>query len=405
MANSCVTSYKTEMENKLSITRAQLKYLDHGYSLMEAIGNGAFGQVYLGSKYGNQYAIKEIPANLEKEKLDKLKNEAKVLKALNHPNIVRSIDSFLEDANFYIVLEFCNAGDLNGFILNNKPDYLTKLYVTEQTIDALSYLYEREIIHRDIKPDNIMINYLQNRCTIKIGDFGLARSCPNLTIEEPYYEFNYSPRAPRYYRPPESFDRIVTVDDYGNSIPPRVIYGTVTITTDIFSSGCLVMAMFSETTVPWGDGKLLLAPFIAGDSSIEHIDIARATQQQKEDYIRENIEIPDQPVMQAELRRLISNMVKSDWRDRLNGNEVRDSMKTLLQSKAINGPMMNCPPSANPAMMNYSAAINVPMMNCPPSANTAMMSPAMSGSMMNCPPPVNTTMMSYSPAMSGPIMN
>ncbi|XP_050406899.1 serine/threonine-protein kinase PDIK1L-like [Patella vulgata] len=328
------------------------------------------------------YAIKEISADLTHENLDKLKNEVKVLEPLSHPNIVEFADSFTEGACFYIVLEFCNAGDLNDFILNNKLNYLIKLSFTEQIFEGLSYLNERKIIHRDIKPDNIMINYTQNRYTIKIADFGLSRFCQNVTGEEPYYEFSYSPKAPLYYSAPECFSkRSITMDNHRNTPKEIVINGKVTATSDIFSLGCLIMAMFSETTVPWVEKKPLLAPFIIVNPPIQ---IASATPEQTTDYIRKVIKIPGQPVMEKKFQALIVDMVESDWRDRPNAKEARDRMQTLLRSPATNQAGINYPqagkgyPEATilqqptqQEIITPAAGINYPLAgnNCPAAGN------------------------------------
>jgi len=163
-------------------------------TLEKKIGSGAFGEVYITSKKGdtkNKYATKQIErAEVEKgEGLKYLRNEIVILSYLKHPNIVRFVEVKKTKKHYYIVQEFCNGGGLS----NALEDYMKKFgkpfpeeivqHFMRQIIDAFKYIHERKIIHRDVKLDNILLNYDNEedkknfnlmKAQAKIIDFGFA---------------------------------------------------------------------------------------------------------------------------------------------------------------------------------------------------------------------------------------
>ncbi|KAK6185892.1 hypothetical protein SNE40_008030 [Patella caerulea] len=268
-----------------------------GYDIeKESLGAGAFGEVFKGRKNGDIYAIKKISAASSKDR-DKIAKEVAAMKNLENPNVVRFMDSFDAKGYVYIVMEFCNGGSLNSYILENRTAPADKLGFINQLAKGLRYLYANEIVHRDIKPDNIMI---QNNDTlvIKLADFGLAilweiDDCMSAS-QAIYY---YSACGPKYYTAPE------------------VLRGKVTMKSDIFSMGCVIMALFAETTVYWAHGKLLLAPYIDTPEN----QISDATKNEKRAYVKRHILIQ---VDQTAFQDLVYDMVQTNWRDRPNADEA-----------------------------------------------------------------------------------
>jgi polo-like kinase 1 len=145
------------------------------YILSAFLGKGAFAQCFKmrDRQTGQVYAGKVI----EKARLDKphskqkLITEIKIHKSLKHQNIVQ-FHSFFQDAtSFYILLEMCNQKTLRDVVRQRKTITEAEArYYLIQTIDAVRYLHSKNIIHRDLKLDNIFIHDMK----IKIGDFGLA---------------------------------------------------------------------------------------------------------------------------------------------------------------------------------------------------------------------------------------
>ena len=149
--------------------------LKRKYRVVRKIHEGGMGIIYLCADI-HSGALCVVKHPLYKGdsidmKIEKLKVEARILKTLSHPHIVRYIDSFEENNVFYMVIEYINGKDVKT-LFNSKPapGSLVKNYCG-QLLDALEYLHNRNIIHRDIKPRNIMIT----GNSVKLIDFGGAK--------------------------------------------------------------------------------------------------------------------------------------------------------------------------------------------------------------------------------------
>ena len=176
------------------------------------IGKGAYGDVFLGKDIQNNtlYAIKKISKKslIKPDTKKYFKNEINIIKNLKyHPNIVKFINIKETISNFYIIFEYLNGGDLDNFIKKyinkyNKtiPEKIVK-YIIKNVLKGLNSLNAQNIIHRDIKLSNILINYLNNtdlinenilNAEIKIIDFGFAKylkqdEFTNSIIGTPFY--------------------------------------------------------------------------------------------------------------------------------------------------------------------------------------------------------------------------
>ena len=144
------------------------------------IGKGAFSAVYKGKHKdtGKYYAIKEISfENLEKIR-DSIKREFTLMKNLNHKNIIKLHEVFFDndERNIYLVIDYFPKGDFAKF-LNGKSlkEKYAKKYM-RQLVDGLKYLYNKQILHRDLKPQNILVSEEGN---LVITDFGFARYTDN----------------------------------------------------------------------------------------------------------------------------------------------------------------------------------------------------------------------------------
>ena len=163
------------------------------YDLETCLGKGAFGEVYLTSRKGDpkKYATKK----LDREEIESgegikyLRNEIVILQYLNHPNIVKFQEVKKTKHHYYIIMEYCNGGELSKALEKyvNKygkpfPEELVQHFM-RQIISAFKYIHERKVIHRDVKLDNILLHFeneedLKNfdlmKATVKIIDFGFA---------------------------------------------------------------------------------------------------------------------------------------------------------------------------------------------------------------------------------------
>ena len=163
------------------------------FSLVKSIGKGAFGEVYLTTRngYNKLYATKKIPKKkVEAPSIKKhLIDELEVLKTLNHKNIIKLETIKQTESNYYIISEYYNGGGLYDILKQYKafygrpfPENIVQ-HLMRQIIDAVVYLHQRKIIHRDLKLENILINYESEEdknnlnllnAEVKIIDFGFA---------------------------------------------------------------------------------------------------------------------------------------------------------------------------------------------------------------------------------------
>ena len=151
------------------------------YKIIDFLGEGSFGKAYLAecNTDNNKYVIKQITLEgmSDEEKRDTF-NEAIILKKLDHPNIIKFKEVFLQrkpKPALNIVTEFADGGDLNQKIEKRKKlpfseaqilDYITQICL------ALQHIHKKKIIHRDLKSGNI---FLMKSGIVKLGDFGIAK--------------------------------------------------------------------------------------------------------------------------------------------------------------------------------------------------------------------------------------
>lgn len=153
------------------------KKLDGRYEIRELIGVGGMANVYKALDHLEErvVAIKVLREEfLDNEELvRRFKNESKAIGLLSHPNIVKVYDVNFSDAVQYIVMEYIDGITLKEYIDRKKPlSWMDTVHFTVEILPALQHAHDRGIVHRDIKPQNIM---LLEDGSIKVMDFGIAR--------------------------------------------------------------------------------------------------------------------------------------------------------------------------------------------------------------------------------------
>ena len=150
-----------------------------GYQLEEEIGRGSMGMVYRGKQIalGREVAIKVLPRSLAKDAsyVARFIREAQIIAGLNHPNIVQIYDAGQQNGLLYFVMEYIQGPTIGSLLQIDgpMPQHLAAEYAA-QIADALDSAYkERNVIHRDVKPENLMLDRWGK---IKVMDFGLARA-------------------------------------------------------------------------------------------------------------------------------------------------------------------------------------------------------------------------------------
>ncbi|DAA23976.1 TPA: NIMA (never in mitosis gene a)-related kinase 5 [Bos taurus] len=167
------------------------------YDMIKAIGEGAFGKAYLAQRKSDSEhcVIKEI--NFEKmpiQEKEASKKEVILLAKMKHPNIVTFFNSFQENNRLFIVMEYCDGGDLMKRIRRQRgvlfsEDQILSWFV--QISLGLKHIHDRKVLHRDIKTQNIFLS--KNGMVAKLGDFGIARVLNNTMelartcVGTPYY--------------------------------------------------------------------------------------------------------------------------------------------------------------------------------------------------------------------------
>ena len=171
------------------------------YRIESLLGTGGMGQVYLGVHLhlNRPAAVKVMHQHLAGEESFKrrFRQEARAVAALSHPHIVQTWDFGIQDGNFYLVMELLTDGSLRSLISSEEamqPGWAIHvgLDLVRQAAEGLAYAHSRGMVHRDIKPDNLL---LQRRpddvggeshdLSVKITDFGLARLTEEASVTGP----------------------------------------------------------------------------------------------------------------------------------------------------------------------------------------------------------------------------
>jgi serine/threonine-protein kinase len=150
----------------------------NGYTTKDEwfIGKGGFGSVYKAEKDGHFFAIKIIQSENLKTELDKkrLDNEIKALQKIDHPNVVKYHEhgTFTDKGfeYFYIVMDFIEGRTLRSLIGLIDENFLTE--ITNKILDTIDHIHKQGVFHRDLKPDNIILNHKNEPIIL---DFGLSK--------------------------------------------------------------------------------------------------------------------------------------------------------------------------------------------------------------------------------------
>lgn len=247
------------------------------------IGSGSFGSVYLGmnAETGELMAVKQVElkptavtagvvsiadeskkahspgggntavkntSQIHRKMIDALQHEMNILKELHHENIVTYYGSSQEGGNLNIFLEYVPGGSVSSMLNNYGPfdEPLVKNF-TRQILIGLAYLHKRNIIHRDIKGANILIDI---KGGVKITDFGISKKLSPLNKQQ---NKRASLQGSVYWMAPEVVKQVVTTEK-----------------ADIWSVGCVIVEMFTGKH-PFPDFSQMQAIFKIGTNIIPEI--------------------------------------------------------------------------------------------------------------------------------------
>ena len=161
------------------------KIICNRYKILDHLGTGGMATVWLGydTILDRQVAIKtfKIDAN-DEDAVKRFNREAKAVTSLSHPNIVSIYDVENEGEFYYLILEYVEGMTLKDYMIKNpRLPIETIVHIAKQIAAGLSHAHQNGIIHRDIKPQNILMN---ENLTCKITDFGIARAYGDTTLTQ-----------------------------------------------------------------------------------------------------------------------------------------------------------------------------------------------------------------------------
>ncbi|KFQ32455.1 Serine/threonine-protein kinase Nek3, partial [Mesitornis unicolor] len=189
------------------------------YKVLKILGEGSFGRALLihHRTSDHKYAMKEIRLPMSSSDVENSRKEAVILAKMKHPNIVAYKESFDAAGHLYIVMEYCDDGDLMQKIKHQRGKLFSEdtiLHWFVQMCLGVKHIHDKRVLHRDIKSKNI---FLTQNGKIKLGDFGSAR----LLAHPVSYACTYV--GTPYYVPPEIWESVL----YNNK-------------SDIWSLGCIL---------------------------------------------------------------------------------------------------------------------------------------------------------------------
>ncbi|SCU95502.1 LAME_0F12398g1_1 [Lachancea meyersii CBS 8951] len=218
--------------SKTASPNANLTGIHKDYSIKdEVVGQGAFATVKkaVERRTGKTYAVKIINKRKVVGNMDGVTRELEILRRLDHPRIVR-LKGFYEDRdNYYLVMEFVSGGDLMDFVAaHGSVGEDAGREITRQVLEAVKYIHAMGISHRDLKPDNILIEQ-DDPVLVKITDFGLAKIQGNGTFMKTFC-------GTLAYVAPEVISGKNSEEKEGNKYSSMV---------DMWSIGCLVYVILT----------------------------------------------------------------------------------------------------------------------------------------------------------------
>lgn len=205
------------------------------------LGQGTYGRVYRvrSRRTRTIYALKKTLQSLEEEGMPACTlREISILRNLSHPNIVALLDVILTQKSVYLLFEFVQM-DLHAYLCTNLTLGWNEIkQILYQLFCGIYFCHSRRIMHRDIKPNNVLID--PQTLTVKLADFGLARA-----FQIPYKPYTTSIQT-LWYRAPEI---LMGTDHY-------------TLAIDMWSAGCVMAEIITKQALFSGDNAITMLYYI-----------------------------------------------------------------------------------------------------------------------------------------------
>jgi serine/threonine protein kinase len=293
--------------------------------LEKPLDQGNYGTVYL-SRKGNSdtlYATKKINKPKTEEDKKFFETETKIMRELNHPNVIKLIDLKMDSNYYYIVMELANGGNLSLCLQNYIKKYNNPFpeeivqHLMKQIVSAIAYIHSMNVIHRDLKLKNIMVNFdsdidKQNlnmmKAKIKIIDFGISK------INEEAFSLR---GTPNYMDP-------MLLEEYTREIKDKLRPYRQEV--DIWSLGCLCYELYM--------GELLFKSPEKVNSK-KYIEVLFEQIKNGKYYLFKYVS--------PELKDFLSQMIQYDGNSRLTAKELLDHPFLTRKAKDFNKFPINSP--------------------------------------------------------------
>ncbi|KAI9099282.1 kinase-like domain-containing protein [Phlyctochytrium arcticum] len=166
-----------------SVVKKRQKFSLQDFNLDRTLGTGSFGRVHLVrlKATGKYYAMKVLKKSeiVKMKQVEHTVNEKNILEQIDFPFLVSMLGTFQDCANLYFVMEYVQGGELFSYLrrCGRFPNHVARFYAAE-VVMAFEHLHSKDVIYRDLKPENLLIDARGN---IKITDFGFAKHVPDVT--------------------------------------------------------------------------------------------------------------------------------------------------------------------------------------------------------------------------------
>ena len=297
----------------------KIKIKSYSIDQREVLGSGAFGVVFKGSDAKtNAIAAKRIDGNDHPRILTQELNK---FVQLDHPNVMKILDVEKSDNIVWMMMPFCGLGDLNHFYRERDVPYEVNVNIMKQIASGIKYLHSEDIIHRDIKPGNILVaSGIPLR--LVLADFDFSK-CLDPEVETSLMTSNVGTLA---FKAPEFFQR---------TSPGKIEYHR---NVDIYAAGLTFLAILQAEK-----GKKMLIPRIETPMEDSELHVPSIGQLISE---RVKYKVPELSIVKAEglrcLKWLISRMTCVNPEDRLTAWKVLVIISNLEAVDVDRTPKVRC---------------------------------------------------------------
>lgn len=349
-----------DMEEDIGLKQDNLegRVMSPRYSLLREVGRGTYGVVFeaVARRSGAKVAVKKLRcdapenvelalqefwalASLEKRHENVVQLEECVLQRngmaqkMSHGNkrskqYLRLVETSLkgervlgppeEPCYLWFVMEFCEGGDLNQFILSRRPNPLTNNSFMLQLTSAVAFLHENNIVHRDLKPDNILISERSGTPVLKVADFGLSKVCAgigNTNVGKEGEDKNKNINVNKFW--------LSSACGSDFFMAPEVWEGHYTAKADIFSLGIIIWAMLERITFIDAESKReLLGTYVR--QGVDIVPVGEALLENPKMVL--NIPQKRRSCMSDGVRKLLQEMLAVNPQDRPDAVQLQTRM-------------------------------------------------------------------------------